>query len=418
MNLVLSRTSSVLSKNTSKKRTALIVGAGVAGPVLAYFLHRYGVQPVVVERASHLRKGGQVLDLRETAAREVVQRMGIANAIRENLSGEKGVHLVDRNGRIQATFRSDDFGGKGFISDIEILRDRLVNILYDHTHRNVEYVFDDHPLSINDQENHVQVTFASGKSRDFDLVIGADGIQSKTRRLVFSNKTQKHYLGLNIAYFTIPRSPSDNEWGRWYNAPRGRTIILRPDNQGTTRVLLLFRSSDHGYENLNIDEKKAALQKHYHDAGFEISRILRELENTSEFYFETAVQINMDRWSQGRVALVGDAAYGTTANGFGTSKAFIGAYLLAGEIGRSQNHTEAFKQYEDLMRPFVNKTQNMFPLALRITAPETKTGIFVRNALLTAVSKLLNTRLGAKMSQSKPTESGNVLPDYDSLLLR
>ncbi|CAF1689838.1 unnamed protein product, partial [Adineta ricciae] len=193
------------------------------------------------------------------------------------------------------------------------------------------YIFGDHPVSINDQKDQVQVTFASGKSHEFDLVIGADGIGSKTRRLIFGDKSPMNYLNVYIAYFTIPSTPSDNNWARWYNATKGRTILIRPDGQGTMRVSLSFRSPQCGYENLTEDKKKEVLQKVFHDAGFETPRILHELMNTNEFYFEAIGQVKMDHWSKGRVALVGDAAYcPAPITGMGTSLALIGAYILTG----------------------------------------------------------------------------------------
>ena len=207
MQSMLSRSLSYSTKNLSENRSVLIVGAGVAGPVLAYFLHRFGVRPVVVERAPQLRTAGQNIDVRG-AGREVIRRMGIDRIIRENHTQEEGVAIVDSAGRTRAAFGVESFGDRGFVADIEILRGELVRILYEHSRNHTEYIFGDHPSSINDRGDHVQVTFVSGNVREFDLVIGADGTQSKTRRLVFGNNTSIDHLNMNtyIAYFTIPSS--------------------------------------------------------------------------------------------------------------------------------------------------------------------------------------------------------------------
>ncbi|CAF1300962.1 unnamed protein product [Didymodactylos carnosus] len=393
---VLSRSFSRSSKNSLGNRSVLIVGAGVAGPVLAYFLHRYGVHPVVVERTP--------------------QRMGVNSVIREKITKEDGLALVDSAGRTQAAFGVKDFGGQGFIADIEILRGELVNILYEQSRNHTEYIFGDHPSSINDQGDHVQVTFASGNIRDFDLVIGADGIRSKTRRLLFSDKSPIHYLNMYTAYFTIPYSQSDGTWARWYNAPKGRTVLIRPDNQGTTRAFLTFRSSQRGYEELDPDMQKELLQKVFADAGFETPRVLNGLMNSNDFYFEAIGQVKMDQWSRGRVTLVGDAGYcASPVSGMGTTLAFVGAYILAGEIGRHHDHTEAFRQYEALMRPYVTKAQKLIPGSIHVASPQTSTGIAFRNALLSFVARPAVTRLLTKLTESKTAEKVT-LPDYEIVL--
>lgn len=281
-----------------KNRSALIVGAGIAGPALAYFLHRSGMKPVVVERAPQLRTIGQTVDLRG-AGIEVARRMGTESAIREKITQECGVAFVDSTGKTQAAFGVDSFGGQGFVSEIEILRGELVNVLYDRTRNDIEYVFGDHPLAISDHGDHVQVTFSNNSIREFDFVIGADGMHSKTRRLVFGDNSFMHYLGMYIAYFTIPYNNSDGSWTRWYNAPGGRSMLLRPDNQGTTRAFLSFHSKERGYEQLNPDAQKQLLQKLFSDAGFEASRVLDGLQSADDFYFEAIAQIKMDQWSQG-----------------------------------------------------------------------------------------------------------------------
>ena len=417
MRSVLSRPFSFGSKSPVRNRSVLIVGAGIAGPVLAYFLHRFGVQPVVVERAPQLRTSGQTIDIRG-AGREVVRRMGVETTILEKLTGEDGVTFVDSAGRTRAAFGMDAFGGQGLVSEIEILRGELVDVLYERSRIVTEYIFDDHPSSIRDQGNHVQVTFASGNIRKFDLVIGADGIRSKTRRLAFHGTSPIHYLDMYIAYFTIPYSKSDSTWARWYNAPEGRTMTLRPDNQGTRRAMLSFRSSERGYEDLGPDIQKELLQKLFADAGFEASRVVSGLKDANDFYFEAIGQIKLDKWSQGRVTLVGDAGYcASPSSGMGTSLALIGAYILAGEIGRHQDHTEAFRQYEALMRPYVARAQKMPSVVMYITSPQTRTGIALRNAVFSFAAKPVITRLISKFAATQTGEKTS-LPEYEDVLVR
>ncbi|CAF1493522.1 unnamed protein product [Didymodactylos carnosus] len=414
MHSMLSRSLSYSTKNLSENRSVLIVGAGVAGPVLAYFLHRFGVRPVVVERAPQLRTAGQTIDVRG-AGREVLRRMGIDRIIRENHTQEEGVAIVDSAGRTRAAFGVESFGGQGFVADIEILRSELVRILYEHSRNHTEYIFGDHPSSINDRGDHVQVTFASGNVREFDLVIGADGMQSKTRRLVFGNNTSIHHLNVYTAYFTIPYSQSDGRWARWYNAPKERTVLIRPDNQGTTRAVLLFRTSQRGYEDLDVDMQKELLRNVFADAGFETPRVLSGMKNANDFYFDAIAAIKMDRWSEGRVVLVGDAGYSSGVSGRGTTLAFIGAYILAGEIGCHQDHTKAFIQYETLMRPYVTAAQKITPGSIRVALPKTRTAIALRNTVLSFAARPAVTGFITKLTKSKTAEKVT-FPDYETIL--
>ena len=391
----------------------LVVGGGIAGPALAHFLHRYGMRPVVVERAPKLRLDGQTIDLRDEG-KEVVRRMGIESKIREKITHDQGVFVVDSAGRPRASFGINDIGDKGYVAEIEIVRGEFANILYELTRNNVEYIFGDYPESIDDRDDQVQVKFASGDTREFDLVVGADGIHSKTRRLVFGDKSPLVHTNLYIAYFAIPPTDSDSKWSRWYNAPGGRCIILRPDNQGTTRVLMFFRSKERGYERLDVDAQKSLLQKVFADAGFEASRILRELPNTDNFYLDCAAQVKMDRWTQGRVALVGDAGYcPSLLTGMGTNMAFVGAYILAGELARHQDYKEAFKQYETLMRPYVTETQKLFPGYASVITPKTRLGIALRNAILGLTSKPAITPFIKKLLSTNQRKDFQ-LPNYEA----
>ncbi len=406
--------------SVKKQRSVLIVGAGIAGPVVAYFLHRFGGgKPVVVERAADLRATGQTVDLRG-AGKEVARRMGIEDAAREKTTQEDGLAFVDTTNTVRAAFPTESFGGAGFVSEIEILRGELVNILYEQSRSNTEYIFGDHPTALSDQRDHVEVTFASGNKRNFDLVIGADGIRSKTRRLAFSgdNPTPIHYLNMYTAYFTIPYAETDKRWARWYNATDKRTIVLRPDNQGTTRAYLSVRSSERGYEHLSVDEQKQYLWKTFRDAGFEAERVLSGMQNANDFYFEAIGQVKMETWSQGRVSLVGDAGYcASPISGMGTSLALVGAYILAGELGRHPgDYTEAFKQYEALMRPYVTKAQKLPPGATTFASPQTSIGITLQTAVLSIAARPAVTRLIARLIGTSTADDMS-LPNYDEDLV-
>lgn len=378
------------------ERTVLISGASIAGPTLAFWLRRHGLRPVVIERASALRLGGQNVDVRG-AGREVARRMGIEGKIRAASTGEKGLRFVDPQGATRAAFPAGTSDSEGFTAELEILRGELVRILYDETRDGVEYVLGDHITSLHEHEDGITAALASGTSRSFDLVIAADGLRSRTRELVFGDEPEIRELGLYIAYLTIPRTASDDAWWRWYNAPGGRTIQLRPDNVGTTRAMLTFVSKTRGHEELDADEQKQLLRRVFADAGWEAPRVLAALAGSTEVYFDSVGQVRAPRWSRGRVGLVGDAACcPSPISGMGTSVALVGAYVLAGELARHRDHREAFASYETIMRPYVHQAQALPPGVPRLAHPKTKLGLAIFDVGVRLAARLLASGIGRK----------------------
>jgi 2-polyprenyl-6-methoxyphenol hydroxylase-like FAD-dependent oxidoreductase len=368
------------------KRKILVTGASIAGPAVAYWLSRQGMEVTVVERASEFRDGGQTIDVRG-AGRTVVQRMGLEDAIRARDTGEEGIAFVDENNETKAEIGVDAFGGEGPIAELEILRGEFGRLLIDHSRDKVAYRFGDSIEAVEDDGDQVNVRFTKGGSEIFDLVIAAEGIGSHTRELVFAGEAKRRNLDLYTAYFTIPRGPTDGKLMRWFNAPGGRCVCLRPDNLGTTRALLSFQEPPRGYEKLPPDEQKAILKQKFADAGWEVPRVLAAIDETPDLYLESIGQVKMESWSKGRVVLVGDAGYcASPISGMGTSLALCGAYVLAGELGRHADHADAFAAYENIMRPFVDQAQSVPKFAPRLASPHSRIGIAIGYAILRMAS--------------------------------
>ncbi len=392
-------------------RTILISGASIAGPALAFELARHGVRPVVVERARSLRLGGQNIDV-QGAARKVVRRMGIEDDIRAATTGEKGLRFVDEHDVTRAELPAGSSDSDGFTKELEILRGDLAKILYDRTRDTTEYIFGDQITGLCDHGDRVTISFEHGAERDFDLVVAADGIRSTTRTLIVGDEPRVRFLGLYACYFTIPRGSSDGAWARWYHAPGERSILVRPDNVGTTRVSLWFLSPPRGYERLSVAEQKALVTRMYADAGWEAPRVLAGLAAAEDVHFDAVGQVMAPRWSHGRAALVGDAAYcPAPVSGMGASLSLVGAHVLAGELSRHRDHRDAFAAYEKLMRPYVDLAQKLPPGVPWIAHPKSRLGISLLHRLLRFASSPLFRRFKSPFGSSADKID---LPEYSS----
>ncbi|MFJ9530562.1 FAD-dependent monooxygenase [Streptomyces cyaneofuscatus] len=393
------------------RRTVLIAGAGITGPALAYWLSLYGMTPTVVERAPALRDGGQTVDLRG-AGLDVIRRMGLEAAARDVATREAGLRFVDDRNRTRAALPADAFGGRGPVAELEILRPLLSNLLYDHTRNDTEYLFGDEITSLKDEGPQVHATLKNAGERSFDYVIAADGIRSRTRDLVFTN-TRIKGLGIRTAYFTIPHQPADARWARWHNAPRHRSITLRPDNLGTTRAALSYLTPAQDDERLATTDQKQLLHRVFGGLPWEVPRILTEMDNASDFFFESVGQVHMPRWFMGRIAAVGDAAYcASPLSGMGTSLALTGAYTLAGELAHRADHHAAFTAYESTLRPYTARAQKLPPGTPRAALPRTRAGIALLNTVLrTATTKPASTLLARFLV---PPADTLTLPTYRS----
>jgi 2-polyprenyl-6-methoxyphenol hydroxylase-like FAD-dependent oxidoreductase len=391
---------------------ALISGAGIAGPALAHQLAARGWQTTVVERFTERRDEGHNIDVRG-AAREVALRMGIDDDIRAANTTEVGMRFVNDDGSAAASFPVDDSGRReGITAELEILRGELSRILIEHTRDTTEYRFDTQIADLTDHGNHVTAVLDDNTTIDADLLVIAEGLRSRTRDLVMPLKVTD--LDMYIAYLTIPRQESDDRWWNWQHVPESRSIHLRPDNLGTTRAMLSFMSTVRGLEDLDRDDQIAILRKTFADAGGAAPRILAQLDD-APMYFDAIGQVRAAHWSEGRVALLGDAAFcPSPVGGGGSSLALIGAYVLAGELSRTDDVHTALARYEQFMRPHVTSAQEVRPAMLRRANPRTRAGIRALHAGASVIARpAVRTGMGLIGSRFGRSAAEDVkLPDY------
>lgn len=389
-----------------RHHSVLVSGAGIAGPALAFWLHRYGFEVTVVERAVAPRPGGQAVDFKGRTHRTVLERMGVWEEIWEHRTGASDVVFVDERGARLALMSGDFTGG-----DVEIMRGDLAEILYRRTAGDCEYVFGDSITGLTESADGVHITFERGTERTFDLVVGADGIHSRVRHLAFGPEREfVRHLG---HYYCVaganPWSDSSTQRERavayGHNAP-GRLAI---SGGSKAQQLYLFAAPELAYARDDMDAQRRIVAEHYAGLGWEVPRMLAELAEFDDVYLDSMGQVRMDRYTAGRVALVGDSAYGNTLGGFGTGLAVVGAYVLAGELALADgDHTVAFARYDEIMRRYAKIAGNSN--AGRFLAPSTAIGIRLRNWFL-------GSRLFTLMTKYGDNAANDIdLRDYPALL--
>lgn len=360
-------------------RSVLISGAGIAGPALAHWLHRFGFAVTVVERAPALRPGGQAVDFKGRTHLTVLDRMGILDEVRARRTGTTDLVFVDNDGRELATMPGEFTGG-----DLEILRGDLAEILYRRTAEQVDYVFGDTITALDDTPDGVHVRFEHAPDRTFDLVVGADGIHSRVRALAFGPEADyvrdlgHHYCIAGASRWTDSATPHERARGLAHNTP-GKLVV---DGGPKTQQMYLFWNPTLDYPRHDTAAQRRVIEQTFADTGWHAPRMLTELADCDDLYLDSLSKVDMNgAHTRGRIALVGDSAYGNTLGGFGTGLALVGAYVLAGELATAAgDHRTAFAAYDRIMKRYATIAGNTN--AGRFLAPKTALGIRTRNRFL------------------------------------
>jgi 2-polyprenyl-6-methoxyphenol hydroxylase-like FAD-dependent oxidoreductase len=368
-----------------QNKSVLINGIGIAGPTLTYWLSRHGFSPTLLDVAPALRTGGYVIDFWGHGY-EIAARMGLEDAILHEGYHMQELRLVNDAGERVASLGTKVFGELTGGRYVSIERSALARLIYNNI--NCEAIFGDSISAVEEEERNVRVRFQSGIERRFDLVIGAGGLHSQVRKLCFGpQELYEKHLGYVVAAFEVEGyRPRDENVYVAHSAP-GRQIARFSMRNDRTLFLFVIASDFNPvtYPRTTVAQK-AFLRRLCQNDGWEVSRILEQLNHTEELYFDRVSQIRMDAWSRGRIALVGDAAFCVSLlAGQGAALAMIGAYILAGELAKAEgNYSRAFEVYEQMLRPFITAKQKVAQRYGGALAPKTKLGIVLRNLVMHA----------------------------------
>jgi 2-polyprenyl-6-methoxyphenol hydroxylase-like FAD-dependent oxidoreductase len=351
----------------------LISGASVAGPVLAYWLSRFGFQLTVVEKTAELRfgSGGHAVDLFGPAL-EIIEWMGALPQVQDARTHTEIISFLRAGHRPIDV--SAELGAEG-VSErhVEIMRGELAKIIYETGRDTCEYLFGNSISSLAQSEHGVDVEFQHGAPRTFDLVVGADGLHSITRRLAFGQEEQfLNFLGGYLAVFTVPNYLDLHQRMLGY-AEVGMTAAIYPVwDTDEARVLLLWRTpTPHDYDRHDLAAQRRLIRNLYSGMGWEVPRLLAELDTADDLYLDSISTIVMDTWTRGSITLVGDAGYSPgPAVGGGTSLAVLGAYVLASELAAAAgDQARGLAAYEAALRPAVTQSQKIGPYVLKTLIP-------------------------------------------------
>ncbi len=402
----------------AKTRSVLISGASIAGPALAYWLDRYGFDVTVVERASTVRSGGYPIDIRGTAV-DVIERMGLLAQVQAAHIASRDLTFVDAEGRVIGAISAYDMTANEAGRDVELPRGMLATLLYDLTRKgSIRYRFNDSVETLEDDGSGVDIQFKGGDCRRYDIVIGADGLHSRTRQLVFGPEEPfNHYLGSHFNIFSMPNDLGLSHGGIIYSeAGRSAGAFAVRDSKDVFAFLIVASDDPRFGAHSDLQEHFKRTAAAFAGCGWEVPRLLEAMRHAGDLFFDTVSQIRMPGWSSGRVALVGDAAYAPSfRSGQGTSLALVGAYVLAGELASHDNPSEAFAAYERIIRPYVEANQ---ALAINgngfILLPRTPQELEARNRVLAALAK--GDRSNGRRDHAHKVHSMLDLPDYSCLL--
>lgn len=334
----------------------LISGAGIAGLTLAIQLKQHGFEPVVIERDHAMRTQGYMMDFFGTGW-EVAERMGLIERLRAIKYPIEALAFVEGDGKpyleVPLERIRDALGGHY----IYLRRPDLERVLMERAQElSIEVRYGNSLHRLRSLHDRVHAIFDDGRADDFDLVVGADGVHSTVRQLVFGPERKfTCFIGLYVAAFHLRHGAHRLGGMCKLFEETDRTTFFYPLDDARMDATYVFR---HPEREVLPGQSLAFVKSQYRGGGWITDDVLRDYPNSEPVYFDPATMVVMPRWHRGRIALIGDACGALTLlSGQGSHMAMAGAYVLAEELARNDNHREAFAAYQAAIKPHVDRKQ-------------------------------------------------------------
>ncbi|MFB9902366.1 FAD-dependent oxidoreductase [Allokutzneria oryzae] len=379
----------------------VVCGAGIAGIAFAVRLADQGEDVVVLERAPGPRTQGYMIDF-FGPGHDAARRMGLLPRLHELGYRIEGASYVDELGRVRASMRFTRFARaiKGQL--ISIMRPDLELALREALPPHVDLRFGTTVVEVDNRPDGVRVRLDDGSALDADLLVGADGIHSTVRELVFGAERKfLRYLGFHTAAFTFddPEVHAAVHGGFCLTDTVDRQMGLYSLRDGRVATFTVHRTADPSPP----EDTRAALRQVYGSLGWLVPRALAKCPPPSEIYYDQVAQIEVPRWSKGRVVLVGDACHAVSLlAGQGASLGLAGGHLLAEQLRSTATIGEALESYERLWRPVVEEKQRVARSGTKWFLPDSPLRLrgrrlALRLAHLPIVDRLVATALVGKL---------------------
>lgn len=360
----------------------LISGAGVGGSTLAYWLGREGFEVTVVERSSGQRSSGNPVDVRGAAVR-VVEDMGVMPELLKAATNIDRLSFVDAAAKPRVTVQAGGSRRGAPTGEVELARAELSGILLDAARAQADIRWGDSIAGISQRESGVAVTFDHGDPETFDYVVGADGLHSNVRRLVFGAERELvRHMGMYVATLPSARIYGEDTEVVMYNTP-GRSISVHPAG-GKPLAAFMFRSpAIPGYDHRDLDQHKRLVLEAFTGHAGAFGELLDQVRAAQDMYFDSVSRVRLRQWSKGRVALLGDAGSSVSLFGDGSTLAIAGARTLAAELARTPGDPgTALRRYEQRHRALAEPKQRWARAGAAMIVPSTRLGITVRDTAL------------------------------------